>query len=92
MELHRWKNCINKVKQTFQCGVGLVPRPALDDHGRVHVAPADVDAVPQDGGGRRGGLAAADALVKVDQLPTVVQDVVGIFALQQSISVESNVI
>ena len=75
---------------TFLCGVDCVLLHSLGDHDcRVHVAPADVDAVPEDGGGRRGGLAAApDALVKVDQLPAVVQDVVGFVALQQAIPVK----
>ena len=67
------------------CGVGRALLPSLGD-GRVGVGPADVDAVPEDGGGRRGGL-AGDALVKVDQLLAVVQDVVRVLALQQAVSV-----
>ena len=67
------------------CGVGRALFPSLGD-GRVGVGPADVDAVPEDGGRRRGGL-AGDALVKVDQLLAVVQDVVRVLALQQAVSV-----
>ena len=78
---------IYQLNLTFLCdgGVGRALLPSLGD-GRVGVGPADVDAVPEDGGGRRGGL-AGDALVKVDQLLAVVQDVVRVLALQQAVSV-----
>ena len=68
----------SSVLLTFLRGVNLVLRSDLVDH-RREVAPADVDAVPQDGGGRRGGLAADDA---------VVENVVRILPLLQSISDE----